>query len=114
MQLWGIKQIAMNNTIEKEINALLKGGQRRAQSARTMFLLEYSPEQARALLDQLHAAWYNGSPTLATAEEVYTVFRFYKSLSLMLTATYMLEEEGRYWEKAGTATKRKKKAAKGA
>lgn len=99
----------MDTNLQKEIAALLKGSQRRAHNARSMFLLEYAPEKALELLEQLHNAWYTGSPTEATPDEIYTMYGFYKKLSLMLRATYLLEEEGRYWERAGTATKRKKK-----
>lgn len=99
----------MEKTIEKEIAAVMKGGTRRAEGARSMFLLDYSPQQAQELLDNLHAARYTGSPTEATAESVYTVYSFYKSLSLMIAANYRLQEEGRYWAKADEDHSKKRK-----
>lgn len=99
----------MDKTIQKEVAALLSGSTRRAEGARSMFLLEYSPEAAQQLLDSLHSAWYTGSPAEATAESVYHTYHFYKSLSLMIAANYKLQEEGRYWEKATASGKKRKK-----
>lgn len=87
----------------------MKGGTRRAEGARAMFLLDYPPEAAQQMLDGLHNAWYTGHPAEATAESIYRTYSFYKSLALMIAATYRLQEEGRYWEKAESAVKKAKR-----
>lgn len=88
----------MNTIATRAAQALLQARHRRAaREARSLFLQHYDPQQAQQLLDVLHNAWHLGH-NLDDDEALQRIYGFYKHLSLLLAAEYVLLQEGKRWQ----------------
>ncbi|WP_118975978.1 hypothetical protein [Taibaiella koreensis] len=80
----------MNRLIKKELTALRRSNRLQLRATHSHFLQQYSHERCHALLEVLFNSWATGKLLRTEDATALELMRFYKDLSVLLEADYLL------------------------
>jgi len=80
----------MNRLIKKELTVLRRSNRLQLRAAHTRFLQHYPHQRCHALLEVLFSSWATGKLLRTDDATALELMRFYKDLSVLLEADYLL------------------------